>query len=94
MFVNQSYAAASIEKLLMKRQLLNKDLPVLTEANIDQNLLSKLLQNLCELLQESKDLYAIRALLRVIQLSKQNLAPFAEVLGQVLANFIAEVVKD
>jgi hypothetical protein len=43
MVVNQSYAAASIEKLLMKRQLLNKDLPVLTEANIDQNLLSKLL---------------------------------------------------
>lgn len=43
MVVNQSYAAASIEKLLMKRQLLNKNLPVLTEANIDQNLLSKLL---------------------------------------------------
>jgi len=51
-------------------------------------MLSKLLQNLCELLQNNKDLYAVRALLRVIQLSKQNLIPFAPVLGQVLANFI------
>ena len=36
----------------------------------------------------------MRALLRVIQLSKQNLVPFAPVLGQVLASFIHEVAKD
>ena len=42
----------------------------------------------------SKDLYAVRALLRVIQLSKQNLTPFAATLGQVLATFILEVAKD
>ena len=35
MIVNQSYSAASIEKLLLKRQLLNKNLTVLNETNID-----------------------------------------------------------
>ncbi len=67
---------------------------VLNEQNVDQNMLTKLLQNLCDLLTKRKDLYAIRALLRVIQLSKQNLVPFAQVLGQVLASFIFEVAKD
>ena len=36
----------------------------------------------------------MRALLRVIQLSKQNLVPFAFVLGQVLASFIHQVTKN
>jgi hypothetical protein len=36
----------------------------------------------------------MRSLLRVIQLSKQNLVPFAETLGQVFATFITECVKD
>jgi serine/threonine protein kinase len=35
-----------------------------------RNLLQKLLQNLCETLSDNKDLYGIRALLRVIQMSK------------------------
>jgi hypothetical protein len=43
---------------------------------------------------KQKDLYAMRALLRVIQLSKHNLVPFAATLGQVLAQFITEVTKD
>ncbi len=51
MIVTQSYAAASIEKLFLKRSLHNKNVPVLTDKNIDQGLVSKLLQNLCELLQ-------------------------------------------
>lgn len=56
--------------------------------------MSSLLQNLCEMLSNIKDLYAVRALLRVIQITKQNLIPFAETLGGVLANFIGEAVKD
>lgn len=36
----------------------------------------------------------MRSLLRVIQLSKQNIAPFAGTLGQVLSCFIQEAVKD
>ena len=51
MIVTQSYAAASIEKMLLKRSLANKNVPVLNEKNVDQGLISKLLQNLCELLQ-------------------------------------------
>lgn len=41
--VTQSYAAASIEKLLLKKQLLNKSLPVFNDKNIDQALIQKLL---------------------------------------------------
>lgn len=63
--VNQSYAAACIEKLLIRKKLDGSG-PVLTEQSMDQAVLQKLLQNLCELLSKSKDLYAIRALLRVI----------------------------
>ena len=35
MIVTQSYAAASIEKLLMKRSLQNKDAMVLNDKNVD-----------------------------------------------------------
>ena len=65
---------------------------VLNDQNIDHGMPSRLLQNLCELLSNNKDLYAMRALLRVISLSKQNLVPFATTLGQVLSQFIAEAV--
>ena len=84
--VNQSYAAACIEKMLIKKSLApgKQDQTVLNNTNVDQNMLSSLLQNLCEMLNENKDLYAIRALLRVIQLSQQNLIPFAATLGDVL----------
>lgn len=80
--------------MLIRKRSDGSNLPVMTEVTVDQTMLSRLLQNLCELLQNNKDLYAVRALLRVIQLSKQNLIPFAPVLGQVLANFIQEVAKD
>jgi hypothetical protein len=63
--VNQSYAAACVEKMLIRKKLDGSG-NVLTEHNVDQNILGKLLQNLCELLNQSKDLYAVRALLRVI----------------------------
>ena len=36
----------------------------------------------------------MRSLLRVVQLSKMNIVPFAETLGQVLSHFMREVVKD
>lgn len=91
--VNQSYAAACIEKLLVKKRK-EGDGPVLTDQTVDQALLSKLLQNLCELLSKSQDLYAVRALLRVIQLSKQILINFAAPLGSVLGSFITNLVKD
>lgn len=55
---------------------------------------SKLLQNICELLNANQDLYAMRSLLRVVQLSKQNIAPFAGTLGEVMSHFMNEVVKD
>ncbi len=64
--VNQSYAAACIEKMLIRKRQDGSNLPVMTEVTVDQTMLSKLLQNLCELLQNNKDLYAVRALLRVI----------------------------
>lgn len=54
----------------------------------------QLLQNICELLNSNQDLYAMRSLLRVVQLSKQNIVPFAGTLGQVLSHFMNEVVKD
>lgn len=92
--VTKSYAAACIEKLLIRKRLQGGDGPVMTAENIGQECLTKLLQNLCELLNEVKDLYAIRALLRVIQLSKQNLIPFAGVLGQVLGQFIGEIAGE
>ena len=51
---------------------------------MNQEVLQALLQNICELLSQNQDLYAIRSLLRVIQLSKQSIVPFAGTLGQVL----------
>ena len=46
--VNQSYAAAAIEKLMIRKGSNGK--VVLTESSISQEMLAKLLQNLCELL--------------------------------------------
>jgi hypothetical protein len=53
-----------------------------------------LLQNLCELLSDQKNLYAIRALYRVIQLSETQVQQFAETIGQVLDKFIMDVAKE
>lgn len=92
--VNQAYAAACIEKMLIRKSLADSSKTVMNESNVDQTLLTKLLQNLCELLAAQKDLYAMRCLLRVIQLTKHNLVPFAPTLGSVLASFITEVCKD
>ena len=36
----------------------------------------------------------MRSLLRVVQLSKQNIVPFAGTLAQVLSHFMREIVKD
>lgn len=92
--VNKSYAAACIEKLLIRKSLNNQNQMIFTQQTIDKDLISKLLQNLCELLNDIKDLYAIRALFRVIQLSGNNLVPFAATMGQVLGAFIGEAAKD
>ncbi len=43
---------------------------MLTDQNVDQAMLKKLIKNLYELFDERKDLHTIRALLRVIKLSK------------------------
>ena len=53
-----------------------------------------LLQNLCELLSDQKNLYAIRALYRVIQLSESQVQGFADTIGQVLDKFIMDVAKE
>lgn len=64
--VNQSYAAATIEKMLIRKSISGGSGTVLTDQNVDQAMLQKLLQNLCELLTQRKDLHTMRALLRVI----------------------------
>lgn len=53
-----------------------------------------LLSNLCNLLNEQKNLYAIRGLYRVIQLSKTKIEQFCEQLSQVLQKFIHDTAKD
>jgi hypothetical protein len=73
-FVNKSYAAACIEKLLIRRCIASVNTqgaqvmggPIFTPQNVDPNMLSKLLQGLCEALQENKNLYAVRALYRTV----------------------------
>ena len=53
-----------------------------------------LLSNLCNLLNEQKNLYAIRGLYRVIQLCKAKITQFSEQLSQVLQKFIHDTAKD
>lgn len=52
--VNQSYAAACIEKLLIRRTTpqpgAEQTQPIFTPGNVDPTMISKLLQGLCELL--------------------------------------------
>ena len=54
--------------MLIKKSLApeKQNQTVLNSSNVDQTMLGNLLQNLCQMLNENKDLYAIRALLRVI----------------------------
>ena len=68
--VNQSYAAATIEKMLIRKKSNGGQDTVLTDQNVDQDTLSILLKNLCDLLARRKDLHTMKALLRLIQLSK------------------------
>lgn len=92
-FVNQSYAAACIEKLLLRKQIGGNN-PIFTPQNVDLNMLSKLLQGLCEVLQATKNLYAVRSLYRTVQLAQDNILPFAETMGQVVSAFIDQAAKD
>ena len=41
--VNQSYAAATLEKMIIKRSVENNKVNVLTEQNTDENMISSLL---------------------------------------------------
>lgn len=81
--VNQSYAAACIEKLMLKKSK-TTNLQLLNSENIDLNLQVNLLTNLCNLLNDQKNLFAIRCLYRVIQISQTKVAQFGEQLSQVL----------
>ena len=45
--VNQSYAAACVEKMLTRKSLADTTKQVMNDTNVDQALLQKLLQNLC-----------------------------------------------
>lgn len=57
-------------------------------------MISKLLMGLCELLNGSKNLYAMRSLYRTVQLAQDNVAACADSLGQVLATFIDAAARD
>jgi exportin-2 (importin alpha re-exporter) len=71
--VNQSYAAACIEKLLLRKTNASvPPQPMFVPGQVDPNALSKLLQGLCELLQVNKNLYAVRSLYRTVQLAQEN----------------------
>lgn len=74
--VNQSYAAACIEKLLTKKNQQTNE-PVLNADSISQDIQVSLLTNFCALLDEQKNLYAIRGLYRVIQISKTKISQFS-----------------
>lgn len=53
-----------------------------------------LLTNLCNLLNERCDLYAIRCLLRVVQLSKNKVQIYSAQLGEVLTKFIQDIAQE
>jgi hypothetical protein len=54
-----------IEKLLMKKDKVTGK-SIVTKDNIDPEVLSSMFSSLCTLLNENTNLYAIRALFRVI----------------------------
>jgi len=43
---------------------------IFTPTNVDPGMITKLLQNLCELLQNNKNLYAVRSLYRTVFLAQ------------------------
>jgi len=88
--VNRSYAAACVDKLLTKRDPQSNQL-VMTNESLTPEVLMGLLTNLCNLLNEQCDLYAIRTLFRVVQLSKSKVCDFSDQLGNVLTKFIQDI---
>jgi hypothetical protein len=76
--VNQSYAAACLEKLLIRKSQDGSNRQIFTTETLDNNLVMALLSNLTEALQENKNLYAIRALFRVTQVAGPNIQLFAQ----------------
>jgi hypothetical protein len=93
--VNQSYAAACVEKLL-QRKVTSKPNGgfIFNPQNMDPEVLRSLFTNICNLLQSQKNLYAIRSLYRTVSLAQGRLAEYGETLGSVLKTFILEAAKD
>lgn len=92
--VNNSYASACIEKLLIRKTSDGTNNHIFNPQTMDPVLVTKLLQNLCVVLSETKNLYAMRGLFRVVQLAQNHIQPFAQTLGQVLSQFISQAAKD
>ena len=91
--VNKSYAAAVIEKLLLKKNANHQ--PVLTKDNIGQDVVNVLLSGLCKILGEGgRNHYALRAMFRVVQVAQTKVAAVANELGNVLGQFISEMAQD
>jgi exportin-2 (importin alpha re-exporter) len=91
--VNQSYAAACIEKLLVIKQAGGKE-NILNKQNVSSDVVSGLLQNMCALLNEQRNLHAVRALYRIVSLAEDTLHHYSGQLSKILAQFILEIAKD
>jgi hypothetical protein len=70
--VNQSYAAVCIEKLLTKKASDQSGKMIFTTETIGDNLCGSLISGLCATLNSQKNLYALRALFRVIQIAGET----------------------
>lgn len=67
---------------------------MLTATNVDPEIITGLLTYLCGVLNDQKNLYAMRALFRVVQLSSTQVLQFSDTLGSTLNKFITDMASD
>jgi len=92
--VNRSYAAATIEKLLLIRSKTDPSSFVFNSQTTDMELVGLLLSGLVELLQQEKNYYAMRTLYRAVLVADSRIGSHADSLGSIIAAFIKEAMKD
>jgi hypothetical protein len=85
--VNSAYAAACIEKLLMRKSATTNQ-PLFTSETVDFNYMMSILQGLITSLQRYANLYTMRALFRIVQLMGPHIQNIAPQFSPLLCEFI------
>ena len=91
--VNQSYAAACLDKLLLKKSKTTGQM-IITRESMNDAVVQELLGAICDVLNEDQNWYVLRAFYRVIATTQDKITAVAQPICNVLGSFIDKLSEE